>query len=252
MHSAKTLERGIQVIEHQNQRMNGLSPEQVEEQLNVGAFGLSSPVAYPFVMIIFAPTYTEATRLQISRLQAQLGPLGGVDPQGANPGRLWSDRFIRSIVNSIYYIYMFVGILMLGSYHREPRAAGVFVPGLAQGNLNDIHLPRTTSFETMMRQDTLELGASVSQESLWEGHQPPNDLTWVMQLARATSGKPKHHGGHRFQTHTSRTNTPRRAKPYPWGSSRSRCLPASSFNRPWKTSGRAWWDHVHGWHVLEV
>lgn len=60
---------------------------------------------------------------------------------------------------------MFVGILMLGSYHREPRAAGVFVPGLAQGNLNDIHLPRTTSFDTMMRQDTLELGASVSQES---------------------------------------------------------------------------------------
>lgn len=94
LHSAKTLERGIQVIEHQNQRMNGLSPEQVEEQLNVGAFGLSSPVAYPFAMIIFAPTYTEATRLQISRLQAQLGPLGGVDPQGTNPGRLWSDRFI--------------------------------------------------------------------------------------------------------------------------------------------------------------
>lgn len=61
---------------------------------------------------------------------------------------------------------MFVGILMLGSYHREPRAAGVFAPGLAQGNLNDIHLPRTTSFDTMMRQDTLELGASVSQESL--------------------------------------------------------------------------------------
>ena len=108
--------------------------------------------------------------MQISRLQAQLGPLHGQDPEGTNPGRLWSDRFYVYI---IYYIlifqfanYMFMGILMLGSYHREPRAAGVFVPGMAQSTLKDIHLPRTTSFETMMRQDTLELGACGSQESL--------------------------------------------------------------------------------------
>ncbi len=44
LHSAKTLQRGIEVIEHQNQTMNSLSPEQVEAQLNVGAFVLSLTV----------------------------------------------------------------------------------------------------------------------------------------------------------------------------------------------------------------
>ena len=42
--------------------------------------------------------------------------------------------------------------------HHEPRAAGVFTPGFAPGTLANVSLSRSPSFETLMRQDTLELG----------------------------------------------------------------------------------------------
>lgn len=65
--------------------------------------------------------------------------------------------------------------LIEGPFHHEPRAAGVFVPGLAQAHLGDRDLPN------IMSQKTLVYGQTGSQESLMEAAPTPRRLELATQ-----------------------------------------------------------------------